>query len=220
MLIKEAQWIKSQIHYHFNDDDFPLLNLGSSTIHFRKFKQSHIHNEIFYPLEINGRKVIHCDIKDMKGVDIVGNITNDKFRSKLKKMKIKSVLCSNLLEHVINPNDIINCIDEILPKNGKLIVTTPYYFPFHKDPIDTMFRPSVNELKLFFKNYSLLSSDLIKSDQSILKVFISNPKYFLIILLRWMLPFYKYNEWKFIIKDLFNLNTKFSASCILINKIK
>ena len=31
MLLEEAIWIQNQIDNYFNVDDFPLLNLGSST---------------------------------------------------------------------------------------------------------------------------------------------------------------------------------------------
>ena len=50
MLIEESIWIKNQFKMHFNNDDFPMLNLGSSTKKFREEDQSHIHEEIFYPL--------------------------------------------------------------------------------------------------------------------------------------------------------------------------
>ena len=39
MLIEEAIWIKNQLNNHFGNDDFPLLNLGSSTRKFRPFNK-------------------------------------------------------------------------------------------------------------------------------------------------------------------------------------
>lgn len=218
MLLEEAIWIQNQIDNYFNVDDFPLLNLGSSTKKFREIEQSHIHNKIFYPLIKKDLKVIHTDIKKYDGVDIVGNINDLKFRNSLKEIGIKSILCSNLLEHIENPTLMVKSILDILPDNGKLIVTTPYYFPYHKDPIDTLLRPTIEDLNILFKDLKNISSMTVKSNDNLLKVFKSNPRYLFIMALRWGSPFYKFHEWKLYINDLFKLNRNFSANCILFKK--
>jgi len=218
MLVEEAKWIREQLINSFKKEDFPILNLGSSTEEFRTKSQKHIQNEIFSYLEKNNFKVIHCDIKKSNGIDIVGDINNKKFREKIKKLNIKSVICSNLLEHVSNPLEICKSINEILPKNGKLILTTPYQFPFHKDPIDTMFRPTINDLKVMFKEFDMISEKLVVSKNNFFKILKSNKKYFFLMILRWLIPFYKFSEWKLFVKDLFEMNKNFSASCVLLFK--
>ncbi len=219
MLIEESIWIKNQFKMHFNNDDFPMLNLGSSTKKFREEDQSHIHEEIFYPLLKKNLKVIHTDIKKFDGVDIVGNINDLKFRNSLKKIGIKSILCSNLLEHIETPTLMVRSILDILPDNGKLIVTTPYYFPYHKDPIDTLLRPTIEDLELLFKDLNKISSSTITSNNNLLKVLKSNPRYLLIMILRWVTPFYKFYEWKLHFKDLLRLRKNFSANCVVFKKI-
>jgi|TARA_B110001452_G_scaffold259327_1_gene255553 SAM-dependent methyltransferase len=218
MLVEEAIWIKNQIENHFNRDDFPLLNIGSSTKKFREEDQSHIFNHIFSPLEEKKLKVIHSDIKQLEGVDIVGNINDKSFRESLKKKNIKSIICSNLLEHVENPILIIKSILDILPDNGKLIVTTPFYFPYHKDPIDTLFRPNIEELELLFSGLQTITSSSLISKKNLFQVLKSNPKYFLRMILRWFIPFYKFHDWKLHFKDLFKLRKNFSANCIVFKK--
>lgn len=219
MLIEEAIWIKNQIENYLNSDDFPLLNLGSSTKKFREIDQSHIHDEIFHPLIKKDLKVIHTDIKQLDGVDIVGNINDAKFRQEIKLHNIKSILCSNLLEHIENPVEMVESIVEILPLNGKLIISTPFYFPFHKDPIDTLFRPTIEDLDILFKDLENISSMTVKSNDNLFEVFKTNPRYFLIMVLRWITPFYKFHEWKLYINDLVKLRRNFTANCIVFKKI-
>ena len=49
MLIEESIWIKNQLKMYFNNDDFPMLNLGSSTKSLGK-KINHIYMKECYPL--------------------------------------------------------------------------------------------------------------------------------------------------------------------------
>ena len=219
MLLEESIWIKNQFKFHFNNEDFPLLNLGSSTKKFREEDQSYIHKEIFLPLLKKKLKVIHSDVKKSDGVDIVGNINDLKFRNYIKGIGIKSILCSNLLEHIENPTLFVKSIIDILPENGKLIVTTPFYFPYHKDPIDTLFRPKIEDLELLFKDFHKISSSTVKSNKNFSKVLKSNPRYFLIMILRWVTPFYKFYEWKLHLMDLFKVRKNFSANCVVFKKI-
>lgn len=219
MLIEEAIWIKNQLNNHFDNDDFPLLNLGSSTRKFREEDQSHIFVHIFSPLQKKKLKVIHCDIKQLDGVDIIGNINDKSFRESLKRKNIKSIICSNLLEHVENPILIINSMLDILPANGKLIVTTPFYFPYHKDPIDTLFRPTIEELELLFVGLQTISSSSLISKKNLFQVLKLNPTYFFKMILRWIVPFYKFQEWKLYVNDLLKLRKNFSANCIVFKKI-
>lgn len=219
MLSEESIWIRNIIKDKFSDEDFPLLNLGSSTQEFRKITQPDIYNNVFAPLIKAKKKVFHADMKDEIGVDLVGDLNEELFRIRLKALSIQSVLCSNLLEHLEEPQIICNAILDILPKGGKLIVTLPFQFPYHKDPIDTMLRPSIEELKLMFPGTKCIDSEVVNSTNTYLDSLKGNKRYYFIMLARWLMPFYKYSEWKFIIKDYFNRNKKYSATCILLQKL-
>src|SRR5205085_4736707 len=52
--------------------------------------------------------------------------------------------------HVTDRQIVCAAIWSLLPPGGFLILTVPYRFPYHEDPIDTMFRPSVEELAQLF----------------------------------------------------------------------
>ena len=180
MLKEEATWVKNGLGRYFEDTGFPLLNVGSSTFEFRNQTQPFIQNEIFTPIQQQNKKVIHTDIKNMNGVDLVGDLNEAHFRSKLKYKGIKSILCSNLLEHLERPKLICTSILDILPVNGKLIITVPYFFP----------------------NTELIEGAIVKSSDLYLKDLFSNKKYLFIMLIRWLLPIFKFNEWRHVVSDL------------------
>lgn len=220
MLIEESVWIRDAIAKHFNLENFPILNIGSSTGYFRKVVQPQIHNNIFLPLLREKKEVIHLDMKMDEGVDIIGDLSEKKFRDSLKMKGIKSILCSNLLEHLENPKAICNSILDLLDVGGLIIVTVPHNYPFHKDPIDTMFRPSVKELHAFFPATEILESEIVASQNSYKEDLIKSKKYLMMMMIRWLLPFYKFKEWKYMILDLFKANNKYSATCIVLKKSK
>ncbi|MGL4502485.1 MAG: hypothetical protein ACRCU2_25700, partial [Planktothrix sp.] len=79
---------------------FPLLNLGSSSKIFREKEQPWIDQYLFRSPREKGNLVIHADLKQDGGVDLVGDLNDLVFLEKIAELKIKSVLCSNLLEHI------------------------------------------------------------------------------------------------------------------------
>ena len=95
MLIEESKWIGKEL-LDISKPGFNVLNIGSSSEEFRTKVQPHIDNNIFRLLKENNIKVIHTDIVNQKGVDIVGDLTKPEFIIQLKKNKYDLVLCSNL----------------------------------------------------------------------------------------------------------------------------
>jgi SAM-dependent methyltransferase len=55
-------------------------------------------------------------------------------------------LCANLLEQVTDRAMVIRNLHAITARGGYLIVTVPNRYPYHRDPIDTGFRPSPSQL--------------------------------------------------------------------------
>ena len=216
MLLEESQWIKTVLEKYFGEGQFPMLNVGSSTAEFRQKTQPHMHELIFSPLEQKHLKVYHTDIKAQEGVDLVGDLNDEKFQERLKALNVRSVLCSNLLEHLEDPQRICDSILRILKKDDLIIVTVPHYFPYHKDPIDTMLRPDVQALAKFFPGTTIMEGMIVSSNKNLLSVYRQNLRYFMIMLLRFCLPFYKTKEWRLMIRDLFSLRKRFSATCLLL----
>jgi hypothetical protein len=142
-------------------DNSPLLNLGSSTRHFREIIQPHIERELFAPLREAGVKVVHCDLKDDQGVDFAGDILDPEVMRRLKAGGFKCVLLSNLLEHVCDREAVAVACEEILGPGGFILATVPSSYPYHADPIDTYYRPSPAELaKTFGKSELLIGEEV------------------------------------------------------------
>ena len=87
MRLSESLWIgKKILKIAKNTPNFRLLNVGSSTKHFRENKQPWIQENIFDPIRGHG-SVDHLDIKASEGVDIVGDLKDSVFHDQLKIKK-------------------------------------------------------------------------------------------------------------------------------------
>jgi len=123
----------------------PLLHLGSSTLEYRQTQQPWV-GAIFQGLEERD-SVVHADLKTQDGVDVVADFTTPEGRAALKANGTRSVLCSNLLEHVtIAPWDALDLLTSLVAPGGYVIVTGPTVFGLHPDPIDNGFRPTAREV--------------------------------------------------------------------------
>ncbi len=144
MHAEEAQWLGEILA----DSNIPqgavVLNLGSSSEEFRCVEQPWIDLHVFRPLEGRGIKVIHADAKDEPGVDIVVDITAEDLAQRVPQSDF--VLCTNLLEHVVDRDAVIEGLRTITAPGGRLVVTVPFTYRFHPDPIDTMYRPTPEQL--------------------------------------------------------------------------
>src|SRR6185437_2959646 len=52
-------------------------------------------------------------------------------------------------------------LETLIPVGGYLVLTVPNRFPYHPDPIDTMFRPDPEELKSLFPHCRLVKGAVI-----------------------------------------------------------
>jgi len=150
MLIQEAKWFAKALAEMDDSRIFPMLNVGSHTEDFRKEQQPWIDRYIFGPARERNQVVKHLDIRSGPGVDIVGDLTDQSFLKELTMMEFKSIFSANLLEHVVNRREIARVITSVVPVGGYVFASCPFKFPYHADPIDTMFRPNVSELAAMF----------------------------------------------------------------------
>ena len=131
------------------------MNLGSSNQEFRTQTHPHVDREIFFPLVKRGAHVIHADLKADEGVDIVGDVYDPVFQKQCRELGPRTVVCCNILEHVLDPARFATIVDALVPPKGYLVVSVPHSYPFHADPIDTLFRPSpADVVKLFGPQFS------------------------------------------------------------------
>lgn len=161
MLVAEARWFARRIAEFGDAALFPLLNVGSHTEEFRTREQPWIDRHIFAPPRRRGARVVHTDIRPNPGVDLVGDLTDPAFLAEVAGMRFQSVICSNLLEHVPNPGEIARaCVAAVAP-GGYVLASGPHTFPYHPDPIDTMFRPGVEEFAALFAGAELVRGEVL-----------------------------------------------------------
>ena len=142
MFEAEARWLRRALDAFPPERLSPVLNLGSSSGEVREGVQPWIDAEVFCPLRSRGVETFHVDMRELPGVDIRADLTDAADVRRLGALGPKALLCCNLLEHVLEPRGLAqHCLD-LLPAGGLVFVTVPFSYPYHRDPIDTMYRPS------------------------------------------------------------------------------
>ena len=212
MFLEESLWIKSILLKFSKNETSPILNIGSSSKEFREIRQPHIYKNVFQPLENRGVKIFHIDIKESEGIDFVGDIGNSFFRENLKKLKPKFIICSNVLEHVPDLEKFCIALKDLAQENCNLIITVPYKYPRHNDPIDNLYRPSTSDLMNKFYEYYEVETKIIKIKNKF------KPLNFLKLFFRLLMPFYKFKNWISAIDLFFYSFREKSISCICIRK--
>lgn len=122
------------------------LNLGSSTRKFREETQPFIATKILHPLQERGYRIINCDLKLEDGVDEVGDLLDPVFQQRLMVYRPDLIICSNLLEHLADPRAFAQACGIITKPGGYCLFTVPRSFPYHPDPLDTMYRPTTQQI--------------------------------------------------------------------------
>lgn len=192
MLRAEAEWLNGALST-LPEDAFPLLNLGSSTRRFREVDQPFINELLFTPLD---GQVVHADLKPDDGVDVVLDFTSaaDRERLRAEVGEIRSVLCSNMLEHLgIPPREAAMHLLDLVPSGGHLLVSVPERFGYHEDPIDNGYRPTAAELAAIFPGCDVIASDDVPGP--ILALHHASTRGWLRYLARVAVPFYKPKVW-------------------------
>jgi hypothetical protein len=158
----EACWIAAQFAALPAERLSPLINVGSSTAEFREQRQPHIDRLVFGPLRAARVDVIHSDLKAAPGVDVAGDLMDAGVQAALRARRPGALLCSNLLEHVRSPAQVARAMTTLLGSGGVIVVTVPFSYPYHADPIDTGFRPTPAELAALFPGCDLVCGEIIE----------------------------------------------------------
>ena len=124
MFREESIWIKNALQKIQPSKNIEVANIGSSTGYFRKVLQPHIHNNIMDPLKEAGWNVLHVDMKDEPGVDLVADVTKHNFSGQFKS-RFGLTICTNLLEHVEDIDLVIQNLVNITCNNGYILITVP-----------------------------------------------------------------------------------------------
>lgn len=161
MRSKEARFIGSVLQRLPDHEISPVANLGSSTLHLQQVDSPHIHREIFAPLAQRGVRVINIDLKEDEGVDIVGDIYDASIQQKIQSLRPKLLICCNILEHVTNPAEFARISTSLVAPGGRIIVSVPYSYPYHPDPIDTYFRPTPEGVARLFEGCTIADGRIV-----------------------------------------------------------
>ncbi|MDZ7648863.1 MAG: hypothetical protein U5K54_17745 [Cytophagales bacterium] len=168
MFAEESSWIKDVIEKLPISTSMTVGNVGSSSLEFRTKVQPHIHENIIKPLLEKGFKVVNIDIKKEVGVDVIGDITSASFGSEFHN-QFDMMICTNLLEHVVDIGLVIDNLIKASMDNGFILITVPYKYKIHLDPIDNGFRPTPNEIAQLFsgREYTVVNSKIISIDNKL-----------------------------------------------------
>ncbi len=163
MFRQEACWIEETVRsLKPLPNNCKVANLGSSNTYLQQSLQPHIYQHIINPLVQNRWSIINIDLKAEDGVDIVANITDTLFGEKYAD-NFGLTLCTNMLEHVEDINLAVQNIYSCTANYGYILLTVPYKYKKHLDPIDNMFRPKPMEILDLFSSNSveLIASQII-----------------------------------------------------------
>lgn len=80
---------------------------------------------------LTGRR-LSVDIRPFPDVKILADANSLPF----KDSSFPSVLCTELLEHILRPEKVVSEIHRVLSPGGVLVLTVPFLYPLHRDPKD------------------------------------------------------------------------------------
>lgn len=196
------------------------LNVGSSTRVFREETQPYIDADILRPLARTGCRIINCDMKEDDGVDEVGDLLDPRFQQKLIGYGPDLIICSNLLEHLTDPTTFAKACGTIAKPGGHCIFTVPRSFPYHPDPLDTMFRPTPHEIAALLPDWQIVAAEEmaagsywaeLRSQRAPLSALARQ-------VARALMPFYRPARWYPAIHQLFWLFRSYRVSLVMLRK--
>jgi hypothetical protein len=219
MFEAEARWLCRALDAFPPERLSPLLNLGSSSAEVRRQVQPWIESELFGPLSARGIEAVHVDMRDAAGIDVRADLTDPDDIGRLRALRPRALLCCNLLEHVVDRERLArHCLD-LLPAGGLAFVTVPFSYPHHRDPIDTMYRPSPAELARLFAGARLLDGTILGAGLSYRDEVRARPWLLLRHLARFPAPFLSLARWRRSMAKLYWLAAEYRITCAVLEKI-
>jgi SAM-dependent methyltransferase len=161
MLKREASWLGERLR-SWPVDRGVVLNIGSSNRTFREQVQPWIEAQVFAPARRHGLRIVHQDLFPADGVDIACDLLSEEGQARLRGLGIFGIVCSNVLEHVVDRPAFAAAITRLLPEGGRALITVPNRFPYHPDPIDTNYRPLPQELSALFDGLQATQEVLLR----------------------------------------------------------
>jgi SAM-dependent methyltransferase len=164
-------------------------------------------------LEDSGLKIVHCDLKASSGVDEPGDVLDPIYQERLRSFNADLLLCSNLLEHLTEPAAFAAACGSLVKEGGYGLFTVPRSYPYHPDPIDTMFRPRPREIAAMVHGFKIVAEAEIKAGK-----FKLGPVALAKYLARAVMPFYRRHAWWPLTHRLLWLVRPYVQSLVLLRK--
>jgi hypothetical protein len=214
----EARWLRGALDAYPPERVSPLINLGSSDRTYRETLQPWVERELFAPLRARGVAVTHADRREGDGIDVRADLTDPGSLAPLKALAARAVLCNNMLEHVVSPEVIANNCLELLATGGLAFVTVPFFYPYHRDPIDTMYRPDPGELARLFAGARLVEGMILGASTCYRDELRRRPGLWLRHLARLPAPI-PYAPWRRSMAKLISRNAEYRITCAVFEKL-
>ena len=126
-----------------------IINLGSGNVEQLKKTKPWVSKNVFEIFKKQKAKILHIDAENFPGVDIVQDLSEPNSLSFCDKLKgSKLFILANVLEHIPKKAhaDFLKKIYGKMKSKDGLMITVPYDYPYHADPIDTLYRPTPEDL--------------------------------------------------------------------------
>lgn len=166
MLKAEAAWLATQLRRLPARELSPLLSVGSGGTQLRA-TQPWIEQVIYEPLARREIQVLHHELEPGPGVDVAGDLTDPAFLDRLPDLAVRSVMCCNVLEHLPDPQAVAAVLGRTVAPGCYALVSVPRRYPYHPGPIDTLFRPTPDELRQLFPTLNYASGTEIRCESLI-----------------------------------------------------
>lgn len=169
MFVEEAKWVNARLAGLPLPPGTRVLDIGSSTLEYRMAHQPHITELVHRPLFARGWTLTCGDIKEGEGVDLVIDLSRKDLPDATFARPYDLVICSNILEHVTDRVTFIRNVLRFCSVPGYLLCTVPRTYPYHADPIDTMYRPTAAGLARFIQEQAegaVEAADIIRIDDA------------------------------------------------------
>lgn len=214
----EARWISGQLASYPRELISPLVDIGSSTREFRECAQPWVADRLFYPLAERGIQVVHLDARAGDGIDIRADLLNDADFAAVRSHRFRGLLCCNVLEHVRDAAEFARRCSELVAPGGFIVVTVPFSYPRHGDPIDTLYRPTPEEAARLFPDSKIVAAEIIDVGASYRDDVHRRPWILLRHLLRLPAPFLGIEKWLHSMRKPFWLFHNYRISAALLRR--
>jgi hypothetical protein len=173
MFVEVAAWLRETVAGLDLGESPRVLDIGSSTDHYRTVEQPHVNRDVMEPLLERGAEITHVDAKDAEGVDVVLDLDLADPEELRALGLAKLVLVIGLIGYVREPEKLARTTSQLVAPGGWLLTSTPESYRRTLDPRDNGWRPTPDELASVFEQPG---ADLDRVETA--SVRIDDPRYY------------------------------------------